>query len=83
MTRHAARQYFVEQLVKYREIDCYWGAGRLVTRCVAVRIAAKPLPEGAVYIARYAYPFSADHFLRDLDDALVKSQHEAARSLVA
>ncbi len=75
MTRDRARRYFAEQLAKYRELDCYWHGGRLVTRCIHVRMAFS-VPNGARFIGRYSYPFDSMQFLLDLDDAIAKIRHD-------
>lgn len=69
MTRERCRRYFLEQLAKYGEVDFYWLEDRVVTRCVHVTLRV-PVSPSAVFVGRYAYPFSPEAFLADLDDAL-------------
>ncbi len=76
MTRDRARRYFAEQLVKYREIDCWWSDGRLVTRCLATQFRY-PVPPCAIYVGRYAHPFDSITFLTDLDDAITRIRRQS------
>lgn len=71
MTKTRARNYFKEQLVKFDSVDFWWLEDRLISRAVHVQIRMT-VPPHAEYIGRYAYPFPAEKFLSDLDDALAR-----------
>lgn len=71
--RAIARARFAMSIANMCECDAYWcpETRRVTFRRVAPKIVFA-LPPDSVLIGRYAYPFAARTFLKDLDDVLAR-----------